>query len=693
MNTSSPILFTCTFLAGFLALGSESLFLKLFDLVLGSAPWVVFVTVATVVLGMGLGAWASVRIRRPWTVFLAIMLIIAWWFFRLDSAARLNADWLHQLIPILGPNAAPALLAFIQMLPLSVLLGLPFPALAELAGNAQTAYWLSSSGALLGLLAMDVLVFPALGVPGGLWLLMAVSGLTALLLIRFRMPEKFATLEKVRLSPRLVLVGAATGGYQSSWLFLSVLLFSPLYYVQITVIAAAVLGLALGTRLWLRFRWTLDELLGIIIYGMLLSWGVTFVALLALPLQFLPIGPGVALLSSVVLLGSTPIGAVFSAAVRDRHDRQTVSSVNLSLAVGNFLGLVLVNLAVRWLAPAWGLAISAAVLLALAVKSPPLPSRQRRVRLVACLLLAVLAWQTTDARLMGLSSVKPAGVRVERVIRGFGELSGVYRMREPLVPLQEQRRLYQTGVSAIDLNRDGEREAGGVSAAYSPRKKRALVIGAGSGKAAGQVALSFERTDIVDISTTQKELLDYLKRENYHLVENPRVRFHQMDGVLAPLVFHEPYDLILLTTSPAYYRQAAKLFTVEYFESLKSLLAPGGVFVYWLDSSQSDAALATLVNTGRRAFDYQKLFSLNQRPTGSPGYFLLIHGAQEPRMNAAGVVLSAASEPGDPRVLAALRDGEAGRGFHFAYDGAEKVNSLYAPRREVLLGMRPRAWP
>src|SRR5262249_5898769 len=101
---------TIAALSGFCGLGSETIFLKLLDETVGSAPLVGFVVVAFFILGMGLGSLCSARIRRPWRVEALLAGYSLTWLFSFWRILRCNAVVVALMTPHLGPNWSAALL-------------------------------------------------------------------------------------------------------------------------------------------------------------------------------------------------------------------------------------------------------------------------------------------------------------------------------------------------------------------------------------------------------------------------------------------------------------------------------------------------------------------------------------------------------------------------------------------------------
>ncbi|MEM6991061.1 MAG: hypothetical protein AAF721_11200 [Myxococcota bacterium] len=247
-------------------------------------------------------------------------------------------------------------------------------------------------------------------------------------------------------------------------------------------------------------------------------------------------------------------------------------------------------------------------------------------------LLAALgiAATTPDAAFFRGRDGKARRVQPQTVIRGPGELTAIYTLATPTDP---ETRLHQSGYSPVNLDPDrglrAESTVGALGVMHAPRRARAMVLGAGSGRTAGFVATAFEHTDVVDVGATVPPLLQVLREHNYALPDNPRARYHEIDGILAPhLLPPDSYDLIVHTLHPGYVDRAAKLYTEEYLRALRGLLRPDGVLVTWADVSLSAEANRVYQATVAAVFPRTALYAV--RPERwDYSYYVLVSSAEE----------------------------------------------------------------
>ena len=121
--------------------------------------------------------------------------------------------------------------------------------------------------------------------------------------------------------------------------------------------------------------------------------------------------------------------------------------------------------------------------------------------------------------------------------------------------------------------------------ALRPEPKEALLISFGVGSTAKALVdtPSLEHIDVVDISREILELADLAYPDPaQHPLRDPRVRVHVEDGRWFLQTTPRRYDLITGEPPPPKMAGVVNLYTREYFELVRSRLAPGGIHSYWL---------------------------------------------------------------------------------------------------------------
>jgi spermidine synthase len=675
-------LFWLAFLTGLAGLGSETVFFKLFDFTLGSAPLVAFAVVAVFILGMGIGAQLSFRIARPWIAEAAVAVYDLLWILLFDPLRAMFGAAVASLSPALGINLTAAILCATAALPAAVLLGISFPAIAEQRGRVAHPYLWNTLGAASGVILVDAVLYPYLGLSACLAFLAAAHALAALLL--YGRSFNLERLARAPLVPLLIATGAATGAFQGVWLFLSQLLFQPFYFVQPVVVTSMLVGLSFGSGLWLRFRFSFARVLLWVLAGAAAS--AIGVALVLRSAQAESVPAAIGTLSLLILPAAIPIGALLPAFFGEKAvSRSEVGAGWLSIALGNAIGLVWAGaLLLPVMSPLYALLVIAVMLLALAVRSEPWS-------FVPVVALGGAALFASDALyIQRIPEHHDRAIAVHHLFRGPGELSAIYSYVSPRTN-KNQRRLYQTGYSPMYLDESPEAVIGAVGAAYAKRAERVLILGAGSGYSAGAMARVFARCDVVDIGNTVPDLLRVLGPENGRLLERKNVRYFPIDAVLAPYALEPGYDLIVLTVDPAYHARAAKLYTKEVLEDFRRLLAPDGVFVFWADAELDAEASQVLINTGRAVFAQQKLYSAFPLSRGTGlSYYFLVHSQTELRYDPGRIhARNALAEDAAVRALPEFyqfNEREADRLIRGRAHDTSAVHSLFRPARSLLFG-------
>ena len=129
-----------------------------------------------------------------------------------------------------------------------------------------------------------------------------------------------------------------------------------------------------------------------------------------------------------------------------------------------------------------------------------------------------------------------------------------------------------------------------VGAALHPDPKRALVVGLGTGSTAGWLAAvpSIERVDVVELEPAILEVARQCSPVNLDVLHNPKIRILIGDARELLLTSRTTYDVIFSEPSNPYRAGISSLFTREFYGAVASRLAPGGVFVQWLQAYEVD---------------------------------------------------------------------------------------------------------
>jgi spermidine synthase len=115
--------------------------------------------------------------------------------------------------------------------------------------------------------------------------------------------------------------------------------------------------------------------------------------------------------------------------------------------------------------------------------------------------------------------------------------------------------------------------------------KNCLGICLGSGQSFGALLMyPIESLDVVDISREMIDIsLNYYREYNHELGTDSRVRIHQDDGRhFVDRAEEASYDVVSMEPPPPTADGVSSLYSIEFYESVKRTLRPGGVFMQWL---------------------------------------------------------------------------------------------------------------
>jgi spermidine synthase len=648
----------CFVLSGAASLVLQVVWTRLLRLTFGSTTLAVSTVLVAYMLGLGLGGLLGARLA---TRLRDGVRVYGW----MEIAIGLYALAVPLLLGVLPEvnfaitGALPFwqaaffrfILALGVMLVPTILMGATLPVLVEAMVRQQGAialrvgllYGLNTLGAVAGVLGATFVLFPLLGVRATNFAAAVVDiavGVVAFAVLAPRFApdrrgrsalaaggeERTAPPPLPRLwSPALVaygLVGFTSLTYEVSWTrALSMILGSSIYAFA-TMLAAFLVGIALGSLV--ARRW-FDDLrrplvayaFGIGLLGLLAL--ATIVVFRALPSVFVDVitrigtspagvsatGIGVSILA---MLGPTLVlGALFPLLIRVLAERpeQAPGAVGaayftntLGSAAGAFAaGFVLIPLLglQRTMGIAVGLNFLVAGLLLLA-------QRQWRGRATTATAVAAMI-------AAAIVIVNPPRWSAEELTRGvfrspefeidvgleFESLIGV-----PPSGLLYYREGVNTTVSVhrdlavISLRVNGKADAssgddmptqvlsGAIPMLFGGDPGRILVIGLASGVTVGSVVLHDpDLVEVVELEPAMVEASHYFDDVNNRPLERDGVRLLVDDGRNVLAYSREPYDLIISEPSNPWITGASNLFTREFFAAARRSLRPGGQLLQW----------------------------------------------------------------------------------------------------------------
>ena len=150
-----------------------------------------------------------------------------------------------------------------------------------------------------------------------------------------------------------------------------------------------------------------------------------------------------------------------------------------------------------------------------------------------------------------------------------------------------------------------QRLLGHLSALAHPRPKRVLVVGLGAGVTAGALAIhpEVERLVICEIEPRVAGAARLFARENYHVLDDPRVEVVYDDARHYLATTTERFDVITSDPIHPWVRGNSVLFSREYYDIVKARLAPEGIATQWVPLyDTSEEAIRIQLRTFLAAF-------------------------------------------------------------------------------------------
>jgi spermidine synthase len=668
-------------LSGAAALVFQTLWFRLAGLALGSgvlaSSLVLASFMAGLALGNGLAARLVARVSRPFRLYASLELVIAAAGFAvvalLPVLTRRAAPLFATLIGDHPGLLQPARMAFafpLLLLPTTAM-GATLPALVAAMdpdragfGNALgRAYGWNTFGALLGALAGELLLIPRLGIMGAGAAAAAFDVLAALLALsldRASWPTIQAPREAAR--PALAFAGRAwptllaaalCGGIllalEVVWFRFLLLFFSGTSLTFAVMLAVVLLGIALGGLLAaaaLRRRPTLYRAAPLLAIGSCVATLGAYAGLtLVMPASNPDSLPGLVGFSCWLMLPTCVLsGALFT--LQGRRLRESVDSgvrTTGALTLANTLGAIVGALAApfllfqglglegSWLLLGLGYGGVAAAMLG---ASAPRADGQRRAwawgAAFLCLPAAAALFPSGAMRARHLQRITAPysadGSRVVAAREGASELT-IY-MRRDLFGEPVSHRMLANRVSMSATGFHGERYMKLYAywpLALHPGLRRALLVCYGVGSTATALTSigALERIDVVDLSREVLDLGGTPYPPQRRPLEDPRVRVFVEDGRFFLLSRDESYDLITAEPPPPTAAGVVNLYSREYFQLVRTRLAPGGVTTHWLPVFLLDqASAASIVRAFCDAFADCSLWAgdgLNWMLAGSRG--------------------------------------------------------------------------
>ena len=700
--------------SGCAALLYEVVWFQLLSLVIGSTAVSLAVLLGTFMGGMCVGSLACPRFvrerRHPLRVYAALEAGIA------VSALLIlvGLPYVGGLYSAIGGHGSGglvlrALLSAICLLPPTAMMGATLPAMARwVETTPRGVAWLglfygaNTAGAVLGCLATGYYVLREYDVTFATWAGVGVNLVVGIggSLLSLASPRERADADAGAPTPEtkaawippgswpvhaaIALSGAAAMGAEVVWTRLLSLLLGGTVYTFSLILAAFLIGLAIGGGAGaLLSRTARGARGGLGICQTLLVGAILWAAYsLARALPYWPIDPKLASEPTyqfqldfarclwVVFPGAFLWGASFPlalAAVASPADAQADGDAGVGRAAadtrdpGRLVGTVYAANTVGGIAGAVGAALVlipsygtqqaqraliaasalAAALSLVATRSPSGDNEYpwRRV-LPGAVALAFLNWFVTLVPRTPPELVA-WGHNVATVGGHYGDIIFVGEGTDSSMAVSKTgRTLYyhnagKIQASTIPQDMRLQRMLGHLATLVPREPRNVLVIGCGAGVTAGAVSIdpAVERETIAEIEwLVPNRVAKFFGEANFDVVDNPKVHVQIDDARHFVLTTKETFDAITSDPLDPWVKGAATLYTKEFFELLKEHLNPGGVITVFVQLYEStEDAVKSEVATFLDAFPHGLVFG--NTDNGS-GYDVVLLGQVEaPRID------------------------------------------------------------
>ena len=662
-----PLVLLIFFLSGATGLIYELVWTRLLTLVFGGTTYAITTVLVAYMGGLGLGSFLAGRaarnIARPGALYGRIEMAVGLYALAVPWLFQLVEPFYRLLYPLVADAPLPLALvrfaigACFLILPTTAM-GATLPLLVQyltrgnerVGASVGTLYGINTLGAVAGTLLAGFVLIPTLGVRATTWtasLANLLIGAVAAVWMSapagdITAPPPRATRESparptsrppgLAAAPQLppqtrsvLIVALALSGfcsmvYQIAWTRTLVMCFGSSTYSFTCVLAAFVMGLALGSIIAARLLARLDaparllpwiqaaigvaavcvvpayDRIPLLVAEWVRQYAAAFDTLLML--QF-------AVIMAVTLLPTMLIGAFFpivahllavdhadaSAATGRAYAFNTIGTI-----IGSFLaGFVLIRGDV--LGAQWSIYLAAMINALLGVWLAVATQRSQPASLYPAaggaliVVLIALVFNSWDVDTLAAGAFRPGNDPVERkrmhetIYYADGVDATVTVTRHRTVP----------GIFALTVN--GKTDASSalpdmyaqMLVAHMPmlladRVDDVCVVGLGSGVTLGATTVyeEMKRVDCIELLEEVITASQAFEQQNRGVIgRDPRVRVIRADGRNHLLLTDRRYDVIISEPSNPWIAGVSSLFTQEYFRLCRERLKPGGVVAIW----------------------------------------------------------------------------------------------------------------
>ena len=695
-----PLVLLCFLLSGFAALLYETVWTRQFALVFGTSELAIATVLAAYMGGLAAGAAVAGRVAatvtRPVLAYGILELGIALAALAVPFAIRLSIALARGMFggQPNPPDAAGLPLAlfylgcaFLILLVPTALMGATLPLLArfavrtdgEVGPRMATLYATNTVGAVLGTVGAAFVLMPWLGLSGTVMVGAAANAavfVAAAALARAGGTAVPATpaasaapavpvLDRRGIVlPIILLSGATSFSYELLWsrLLQHVLGSSTLAFA--TMLASFLAGIAIGSALAVRLAANAEKALrrlGAAEVGIALASLGVFLALDRLPELASSMGqaaaPGrigsAAMAVLVMLPAAICIGATFPLAVRAlARGGQDAAAASARVYSWNTVGAILGSIGSGFfLIPLLGYvgivtaAVALNLLLALAATLASEPRSRPLLATAAVALALLVVWRPPMPwRLVTTSPLTMHPAETMPTLFAVGRSSTVGVTMGPGLWLMTTNGLPEGQILPAGVYRRSmlERWLGALPCLARPDAKSMLVVGFGAGTALEAVSSTLDRIDVIELEPEVLALNRQMQRiRAVDPLSDPRVHVHLNDARGALVLTDREYDIVVSQPSHPWTAGASHLYTREFFGLVRERLAPGGVFVQWIELNYVDEMLLkSLIGTLLDVFPNVRVY----RPVYRSGVLFVASDAPLPVEETAARAIAASPD-------------------------------------------------
>jgi len=700
-------------LTGFTGLLAEQGFERYIALLVGATASASAAVLFTYFLGFALGGIAAGRlikgrrIARPLLVYGIIELLVGISCVVFSYSFHGLIETMVPLQNLFGGTAlqfpARFLCGCILVLPTASLMGASFPLIASALDSGNPAgkrrwtqvYTANLAGALLAAGTAPLIIVPAVGLRGSLWLCFIITGLVCAATVALQCEsmecptaaETAATPRGVRNIRLLLAAGFASGAVffalEVLWTHLVGVVIGCSIYAFSWMLTAVLLGLLIGAWVVNRRRrrgGTINPAFlfqggALLLLLQLLLWDRT-------PLFFSLVPPAalqgsfyfaelykLAVTCLLLVPASTVLGLIYPTLLASPQlEGEGNSHLSGYLCAANSLGcltgaLLGVFVLIPWLGSELSLKVIslalAAFWLLFLIQEQPTPRRLRLAAATAACVAAILVslhwnWATLTAgtgnyygQNAGPARPEVTGVKtfssfifLDESMQG-GLTTVVRQTTQTPRDTTAVRILYTNGKFEGDDDDGGQMNAqfgfSAIPSLFVDRFDRALLIGLGTGHGAAALKhLGYREIDIAEfapgIVAAARQSFAHL---NEGILDDPHTRLFLEDGRNVLLSNRQrTYDLITIEITSVWFAGATNLYSQEFYELARKRLKPDGVLQQWIQLHHiGPNEVACALATARAVFPYVGLWLYgNQGMMVASARPLILNEARRPEL-------------------------------------------------------------